>query len=114
MPQEFYAKELQGQTVTIDLDVVNTGKRSGSDVVQVYLGFPSTATIPQPPRQLKAFAKIVLEPHQTRHVQLSLNQHSFSYWDTSQHAWNVLPGKYKIMIGSSSSDADMQGEVSIR
>jgi beta-glucosidase len=113
-PLEFSAEELQNQVITIDLDVVNTGKRSGSDVVQVYIGFPSTAAIPQPPRQLKAFAKVALEPHQTRHVHLLLNWRSFSYWDTNKHAWSVLPGKYKIMIGSSSCGRDLQGEVNIR
>jgi beta-glucosidase len=83
-------------------------------VVEVYVGLPSTKAVPQPPRQLKAFSKVVLEPNQTRSVKLTLNRRAFSYWDTSKHGWVVLPGTYKIMVGSSSRDVDLQGNVTIR
>lgn len=112
-PLEFSTKEDPDQIVTIDLDIVNTGKRAGCDVVEVYVGFPSTKTVPQPPQQLKAFSKIALEPNQTRHVQLTLNRHSFSYWDAGKHDWAVLPGTYTIKVGASSLDIDLAGKVTI-
>jgi len=112
-PRELSTNENSCQCVSIDLDVVNTGKRSGSDVVEVYVSFPSTEAIPEPPQQLKAFAKVALEPKQTGHVKLTLNRRSFSYWDANKHDWAVLPGTYKIMVGSSSRDIDLQGKVII-
>lgn len=112
-PRQFSANDSRAIAVAVDLDVVNTGRRSGSDVVEVYIGFPSTAAVPQPPEQLKAFAKVALQPNQTQHVKLMLNRRAFSYWDTIKHAWTVLPGTYKIMVGSSSRDLDWRGKVTI-
>ena len=100
-----------GKSASVDLDVANTGKRSGEAVVEVYVGFPSTTTVPQPPAQLKAFAKIPLKPGQTRHVRLKLDARAFSYWDTSTHDWKIMPGKYQIMAGSSSRDLGLQSSL---
>ncbi|MBU6411014.1 MAG: glycoside hydrolase family 3 C-terminal domain-containing protein, partial [Verrucomicrobia bacterium] len=58
--------------VAVDLQITNTGKRAGEEVVELYVGLPSTPAIPQPPRQLKAFAKVSLKPGQTRRVRLRL------------------------------------------
>ena len=99
------------ETVSVDLDVTNTGKQSGKEVVQVYLGCPSTEAVPQPPKQLKAFAKVDLQPGETRHVQLKLNRSSFTYWDEKTHDWVVRPGAYQIMAGSSSADLPLQGSL---
>ena len=100
--------------MTVDLDVTNTGKRAGKEVVQVYLGFPSTPEIPQPPRQLKAFEKVSLEPGQTRHVHLAINPQSLATWDTSIHRWKILPGKYTVMVGSSSRDISLKGSFDVK
>jgi len=112
-PQNISAKYNSDQTVTIDLDVTNTGKRSGQEVVEVYLGFPSTSAMPQPPLQLKGFEKVALEPGKTRHVRLELNAHSFACWDTNTHGWSIVPGTYKIMVGSSSRDIRLQDNLTV-
>jgi beta-glucosidase len=101
------------QVVTVDLDVTNTGKRAGQEVVELYVGFPSTPTVLQPPRQLKGFAKVVLAPGQTRHVRLELNAHSLVYWDTNTHSWKIIAGTYRIMVGSSSRDIRLQGSLTV-
>jgi beta-glucosidase len=112
-PQNISANYDSGQSAMVDLDVTNTGKRFGKAVVQLYVGFPSTTAIPQPPAQLKGFGKVALKPGQTRHVRLKLDTRSFAYWDTVTHGWKIMPGTYQIMAGSSSRDFELQDSLQI-
>ena len=102
-----------GQSVVVDLDVTNTGKRFGEAVVELYVEFPSTAAIPQPPAQLKGFAKVALKPGRTRHVRLKLNARSFACWDANTHGWKIVPGTYRIRAGSSSRDLQLQNSLRV-
>ncbi len=109
----FSANPGDGGAVTIDFDVANTGKRFGKEIVQLYVGFPSSSAIPQPPKQLKGFEKVPLQPGQTQHVHLVLDARSFSYWDVQAHDWKIQPGTYQIMIGSSSRDIQLHGSLQV-
>ena len=95
-------------------DVTNTGKRAGKEVVQLYLGLPSTRTVPQPPSALKRFEKILLEPGETSHVRFELDKRALSYWNTKTHDWEVLPGTYQVKVGSSSRDLPIQGSFKVK
>ena len=99
-------------TALIEFDVTNTGSVPGSEITQGYVGMP-TAAVPQPPKQLKAFRKVSLNPNQTGHVTLYMDQRAFSYWDVSTHSWLIAPGNYQIMIGSSSRDIRLQSQVTL-
>jgi len=111
-PESFSSNGLSGQTVTVDFDVTNTGTLVGSEVTQLYIGMPSTV-VPQPPQQLKGFQKITLDPGQTGHVHLVLDQRAFSYWDVTNHNWQIAPGTYQIYVGSSSRDIRLQSQVNV-
>src|SRR6266852_3858781 len=100
--------------LSVDLDVSNTGSVAGAEVVQLYLGMPSTAEAPQPPKQLKGFQKVNLKPREKAHVHLVLDGRSLSYWDTKTHGWAIAPGAYEIMVGSSSRDIRLQGEIKVK
>jgi beta-glucosidase len=91
------------RTVDVDVEIQNTGSREGAEVIQLYLGFPET-DVPMPPKQLKGFAKVFLEPGQTERVTFRLDERALSYWDTGADAWAVQNGVYRIMVGSSSQD----------
>ncbi len=91
----------EGGTVVVEADVRNTGKTAGAEVVQLYVGFPSTA-VPEPPKQLEGFEKVFLKPGATQHVRLSIDARALSYWDVKSHGWRVAPGHYTIALGSSS------------
>jgi beta-glucosidase len=95
--------------VSVTVEVTNTGKRSGAEVVQVYIGQPSANG--EPPRQLRAFAKVQLEPGQTKPVSMSLDQRSFSIFDPSQHRWISPDGTYEVFVGTSSRDLPLRGSV---
>jgi len=101
-------------SVTVSVEATNTGKKFGRAVVELYLGFPSTADIPQPPAQLKGFAKVTLKPGQTRRIGLELNARAFSYWDTNTHGWKIMPGTYRVMVGSSSRDFQLQDNLQVQ
>jgi beta-glucosidase len=94
---------------SVDFDIRNTGRVAGAEVAQVYVGLPSSA-VPQPPKQLKGFKKVLLQPGKTEHVHLTLNAPALSYWNVQKHGWTMAPGTYKVMVGASSRDIRLSGE----
>lgn len=113
VPQEISTNCDSGQSVLVDFDVTNTGKRFGQEVAELYVGFPSNTAIPEPPAQLKGFERVALKPGQTRHVRLKLNGRSFAYWDINAHDWKMMPGTYRIMAGSSSRNFELEGKLEV-
>jgi beta-glucosidase len=95
-------KLLPGGGAAVDVQVKNAGKRTGSEVVQIYLGFPDTAG--EPPRQLKGFEKVALQPGEEKTVHISLDADAFKYWNDQTHGWVTAPGRYQVMAGRSSRE----------
>jgi beta-glucosidase len=91
--------------VIVTATITNTGDRTGSDVAQLYLGDPARAG--EPPRQLKAFAKVSLRPGQSQVVRFTLDRHDLSYWNTAASAWVIAPGTFRVLVGDSSAQADL-------
>ena len=87
--------------------VANTGRRAGSEVVQLYVGKPATAQVPQPPRQLGGFARVALRPGQVRLVSVRLPARAFAHWDVATDRWVVPDGGYRVYAGNSSRDPRM-------
>jgi len=100
-------KPLPGGGAVVDVLVRNTGKRAGSEVVQIYVGFPQTAG--EPPRQLKGFEKVTLQPNEEKTVHLNLDAAAFQYWNEQTHAWATAPGAYQVMAGRSSREILWRG-----
>ena len=97
--------------LTVEFDVANKSGPAGTEVAQVYLGLPSQPGVPQPPRQLKGFARLHIEPGKTAHVRISLDARAFSHWDAKGHGWKVAPGEYAVQVGSSSRNIRLKGRV---
>jgi beta-glucosidase len=89
--------------------VANVGRRTGEAVPQLYVGLPSSASVPQPPAQLRGIAKLRLAPGRRARVRFVLDARSLSYWDTRPGAWRVGRGCYRVMVGSSSRDLPLRG-----
>lgn len=100
------------KSVEVNVKVMNTGKRAGEEVVQVYVDQPVTNG--EPPRQLRAFTKVALEAGQTKSVRLTLNQRSFSIYDPELHRWESPSGNYGIKVGTSSRDLPLQRSVIVQ
>jgi beta-glucosidase len=113
-PNEVSSDGKHEPTVSVDLNLSNTGNLEGAEVVQLYVGMPATSTVPQPPKQLKGFQKVILKPGKQAHVHLGLDARALSYWDMKSHGWIVAPGTYQIMIGSSSRDIRLHGDVKVK
>jgi beta-glucosidase len=101
----------EGEEHVIELNVKNAGDRSGAEVVQLYVKVPDEAM--EPPRQLKGFDKIMLEPGETKTVTLSLGKETLKMFDEFDQAWKLFPGRYEVMVGASSRDIRLRGEFSI-
>ena len=87
---------------SVSFAVQNTGAVAGTEVVQLYLGFPAGAG--EPPQQLKGFEVVVLEAGAKAKVTLPLDSRSFSVWDVAASAWRIVGGEFKVMVGASSRD----------
>ncbi len=98
--------------VTVAVTVTNTGDRQGKEVVQVYVGAPSTE-VARPPRELREFAKIALEPGASQRVEFRLGERAFAHWSTSRHRWVVEPGTAEIAVGPSSRDLPLRAPVAV-
>lgn len=92
-----------GDTLTVTIDVTNTGNSAGHEVVQLYLR-DEVSRLVRPEQELKAFTKVMLNPRETKTVELTLNKASFSYYDPAQNGWIAESGTFEIRIGRSSAD----------
>ncbi|MBT1171765.1 fibronectin type III-like domain-contianing protein, partial [Bifidobacterium sp. SO4] len=102
---------VDGDTLTVTVDVTNTGKVFGKEIVELYIGDAGTAPVPRPDKELKGFAKVALEPGETRTVSMTLDKRSFSYYNEDIDDWAVAPGTYRVLIGASSRDIRLSAEV---
>jgi beta-glucosidase len=98
-----------GKLITVNVDVTNTGSRSGDEVVQLYVT-DNQASVPMPVKQLKAFKRISLNPGETRAVSFTLTNEAFYYYDESSSSYRVEPGSFTVRIGGSSDNLPMQGQ----
>jgi beta-glucosidase len=90
--------------VEVTFRVSNTGFRIGSDVPQVYIGFPHIEEGDEPPLQLRAFAKVDLRQGESKTIRLLLDQSAFSWWSEQSGEWKIPNGTFKISLGASSAD----------
>lgn len=109
------AKECElGSPLTVSVKVTNSGKMAGAEVVQCYIS-DGHSRLKRPIKELKHFAKIMLEPGECRTVTFELNERDFAYYDPKykKGGWIVDQGVFTILIGSSSADIRQSAEVII-
>jgi beta-glucosidase len=100
------------QPVTVAFDIGNTGRRAGAEVAQVYVGDRHT-NVPRPVKELKGFARVELDPGETKHVQITLDGRAFSYYDIKNHTWTVAPGDFDIYVARSAAEIELTGKVTL-
>jgi beta-glucosidase len=101
-----------GTDLVVEVPVTNTGTRTGSDVVQVYVS-PHDPPVPRPVKELAGFAKVRLEPGETGVARVGLGERSFARWDPVVHDWVVDPGDYTIVVAASAVDGRGTVEVTL-
>ena len=90
----------------ITVSLRNTGKRDGSEVVQVYVRDPRDADGPQ--KTLRAFKRVQLKAGASQTVTIPLPREAFELWDAGSNAMRVRPGTYEVYVGTSSADKDLK------
>ena len=100
-----------GETVNVYVDVKNIGEIEGDEVVQLYI-HKQVSSVSRPVKELKAFKRITLKPGEVKTVNLKLGKEELAAYD-SEMRFTVEPGIYEIMIGSSSEDIRLKGELQV-
>jgi beta-glucosidase len=95
------------ERVSVAVKVKNTGRVAGKEVVQLYVHEQQTRVV-RPEKELKAFAKVTLQPGEEKVVQFDLSRRDFAYYDVSVHDWAVNPGKFDLLVGGSSKDLKLK------
>jgi beta-glucosidase len=98
--------------LTVTADIRNSGKRAGDEVVQLYVR-DVEASVKRPKKQLVAFERITLRPGETRNVSFTVAPERLAFWDEKRKAWIVEPGAFEVMVGSSSADVRLRGDINV-
>jgi len=99
--------------LTVTLDVRNTGKRAGEEVVQLYVKHPGPG-LARPAEELRGFQRVALAPGERRRIALPLSAQSLRQWDMDRHALVLEPGKLELRVGASSADIRLQKTIALR
>lgn len=99
-------------TVTVSVDVTNTGSLAGKEIVQLYVADHGCGVI-RPAKELKGFEKISLEPGETKTVSFTLSKRAFAYWNTELGDWHVNTGNFTLLIGKSSRDIALEKQIHV-
>ena len=98
---------------SVSCEVRNTGDRAGVEVVQVYVA-PPRSSVPRPPRELKGFAKVRLEPGEAKRIEIKLRLSALAFYDVTTRKWKAEAGEYSIQVGNSSRNLPLQCPVVLR
>jgi beta-glucosidase len=93
--------------VRVQVDVANLGQRAGSETIQVYV-HDVESTQPRPPKELKGFQKIALDPGEKRTVEVPLGIEAFAFYDPARKAWIAEAGEFHILVGASAGDVRLE------
>ncbi len=102
-PQVSAAEFRDVDGVTVSVDVTNTGERAGKETVQIYV-HDRVSGLVRPQKELKGFAKVDLEPGETKTVSVHLDQRAFAFWHPGHGAWISEAGEFDILFGASATD----------
>ncbi len=100
-------------TITVSVDVTNTGSRTGDEVIQLYVKHLKSK-VERPGEELKGFQRVTLKPNETRTVQIPLKASTLAFWDEKQLQFKVEAEPVRLMIGSSSKDIKLDTTVRVR
>jgi beta-glucosidase len=96
----------------VSFNVTNTGGRAGATVPQLYVA-DVEASAPRPPKELKGFTKVSLQPGETRKVTLPLNARAFAFYDVKAGQWRAEAGAFQLLVGESSDQPALKVDVSL-
>jgi beta-glucosidase len=103
---------LDVEGVRVSVDVRNTGPMAGKEIVQVYV-HDCESRLARPYKELKGFAKVTLEPGETKTISIPLDFRAFAYYDPAHGRWVTEDGEFDILVGASSADIRCRATVTV-
>jgi beta-glucosidase len=100
-------------SVNVSVDVTNSGTRAGDEVVQLYVGYPTSTAVPRPIKQLRGFKRITLMPGQKQTVTFPLAGSALTYWNATAKAFALQAGTVQVQVGSSSKDIRVMDNLTV-
>ncbi len=97
-----------GDTVHVSIEVQNTGDRTGQEIAQLYV-HDVHSRLQRPDKELKAFAKVLLQPGECKTVEFTLDREAFEYYDPALKGWVAESGEFEAIVGASSRDIRARG-----
>jgi len=102
-----------GDTLTVHVDVTNTGSRRGSEVAQLYVKHDHSA-VSRPREELRGYERVPLAAGQTKTVTFRLPARAVAYWDTTDHGWRLESDSLRLRVGASSDDIRLERVLPVR
>jgi beta-glucosidase len=97
----------------VTFKITNSGKMEGDEIAQLYIGLPNSKIF-RSKEELKGFSKVSLKPGETKKVSIPFDDKTFRFFNINNNDWEVEGGKYKIMVGASSEDIRLNGELEVK
>ena len=97
----------QDDTIAFTVNVKNTGKRAGSEVVQLYI-HDVKSSVDRPKKELKGFQKVYLQPGENKDVTITINKKALSFYDESSSSWKAEAGKFEALVGNASDNLKLK------
>lgn len=94
------------EKLNVKVDIENTGKVEGKEVVQLYVK-DIEASVKRPAKELKDFRKVNVKPGEKKTVYFTLTERDFAFWDVQSASWKVEPGKFEILVGKASNNIQL-------
>ncbi len=101
------------ESIKVSVNVKNTGRKDGEEVVQLYVSFPGSK-VERPIKQLKGFKRLMIPEGESQSVQFQLEPEDLAYWDDAANAFVVEPGTVNLLIGASSEDIRLTKRIVIK
>jgi beta-glucosidase len=98
--------------INVSFTITNTGDREGAETAQLYVQ-DIKSSLPRPVKELKGFEKVMLNPGESKIVKLTLVYKDFAYWYPDKKGWYTEPGKFRILVGSSSANTELSKEIDL-
>jgi beta-glucosidase len=99
-----------GDSAPVTFTLKNVGERPGKETAQLYVR-PRGPSVDRPVKELKAFAKVALQPSEAKTVRIDLDSRAFAYYDPDRRGWVTEAGAYDLLIGGSAADIELQTTV---
>jgi beta-glucosidase len=101
-----------GKSVRLSFQLANTGARAGAEIAQVYAVLPASAG--EPPKRLVGWSKVKLDRGERKEVTIEIDPWYVSVFNVDQDAWQLLPGDYTFLVGSSSRDLPLKESINLK